>query len=552
MKKNKIIRKPVLWKLCIKNFAIYVLGTAVIFGVFFAIINSIYGNECSGQNSDLYYDLENQMISAYDESAASCEAVRENLNSDRTVEDGWVVKQHMLYVYNLNRYRIATFVTDIRGNDIYNTLNTRYIFLNIHNIRDSDGNIVDVWYEMETNEVWDQLFDKWSQVGFTSGNIKFDDVYLKGREFCPGHAEVISGDGQVVFEVDMTPENTEGYTHIEAGDASWECETSMFTMYMVNSVIEGSITQKSINAALDGLKVKMNSQYGGINEYNSLSCNNSNVTEFTLDNGTIYIYVAGQHFSLLWAYDRYIKIIGATVLLLSLIFAICITFYRYHRQNTLYNMDKYRRSLTDAMAHDLKTPLMALSGYAENLSEDINPEKNKEYIESIRRNTEHMNKMISDILELSKAEGTQLEKSKENVDLRSVTEEILQKYRVCFDNRKLTVNISGDAVIRTNQVYLQQAMENIIGNAAKYGDEGSTIHIEIEKKKYIVKNAFSGSMDIPVEKLTEAFVKGDKSRTNKNNGTGVGLSITRALLEQQGYTLKLSLVDGLFVAEIKL
>jgi signal transduction histidine kinase len=59
-------------------------------------------------------------------------------------------------------------------------------------------------------------------------------------------------------------------------------------------------------------------------------------------------------------------------------------------------------------------------------------------------------------------------------------------------------------------------------------------------------------MDIPVEKLTEAFVKGDKSRTNKNNGTGVGLSITRALLEQQGYTLKLSLVDGLFVAEIKL
>jgi cbb3-type cytochrome oxidase subunit 3 len=530
------------------------LGTTVIFGVFLAVINFIYGNESSGQNSDLYYDLEDQMISAYDESAASCEAVRENLNSDRTVEDGWVVKQHILYVYNLYRYRIATFVTDIRGNDIYNTVNTRYIFLRIYNIRDSDGNIVDVWYEMETNEVWSQLFDKWSQVGFTSGNIKFDDVYLKGREFCPGHAEVISGDGQVVFEVDMTPENTEGYTHIEAGDASWECGTSMAIMYKMNSVIEGSIPQKSINAALDGLdELKaVDYSYVDLHEYNSLSCNSSNVTDFTLDNGTHYLYVAGQHFSFLWDYGRYIKIIGAAVLLLSLIFAICITFYRYHRQNTLYNMDKYRRSLTDAMAHDLKTPLMALSGYAENLSEDINPEKNKEYIESIRRNTEHMNKMISDILELSKAEGTQLEKAKENVDLRSATEEILQKYRVCFDNRKLTVNISGDAVIRTNQVYLQQAMENIIGNAAKYGDEGSTIHIEIEKKKYIVKNAFSGSLDIPVEKLTEAFVKGDKSRTNKNNGTGVGLSITRALLEQQGYTLKLSLVDGLFVAEIKL
>jgi hypothetical protein len=460
----------------------------------------------------------------------------------------------MLYVYNLYRYRIATFVTDIRGNDIYNTLNTRYIFLNICNIHDSDGNNVDVWYEMETNEVWSQLFDKWSQVGFTSGNIKFDDVYLKGREFCPGHAEVISGDGQVVFEVDMTPENTEGYTHIEAGDASWECGTSMAIMYKMNSVIEGSIPQKSINAALDGLdELKaVDYSYVDLHEYNSLSCNSSNVTDFTLDNGTHYLYVAGQHFSFIWDYGRYIKIIGAAVLMLSLIFAICITFYRYHRQNTLYNMDKYRRSLTDAMAHDLKTPLMALSGYAENLSEDINPEKNKEYIESIRRNTEHMNKMISDILELSKAEGTQLEKAKENVDLRSATEEILQKYRVCFDNRKLTVNISGDAVIRTNQVYLQQAMENIIGNAAKYGDEGSTIYIEIEKKKYIVKNTFSGNLDIPVEKLTEAFVKGDKSRTNKNNGTGVGLSITRALLEQQGYTLKLSLVDGLFVAEIKL
>jgi cbb3-type cytochrome oxidase subunit 3 len=78
MKKNKIIRKPVLWKLCIKNFAIYVLGTAVIFGVFLAIINFIYGNESSGQNSDLYYDLEDQLLSAYDESAASCEVVREN------------------------------------------------------------------------------------------------------------------------------------------------------------------------------------------------------------------------------------------------------------------------------------------------------------------------------------------------------------------------------------------------------------------------------------------------------------------------------------------
>lgn len=225
-----------------------------------------------------------------------------------------------------------------------------------------------------------------------------------------------------------------------------------------------------------------------------------------------------------------------------------IAYINYLRSLSTYRIFEYRKQLTDSMAHDLKTPLAAVSAYAENLEEDVNPEKHAYYSSTIRENVESMNKSIEKILDFSKSETGKRKLSKSNIDIRKLIEDEISATKELFEKRDITIVLEGECVIRSDKELLEQAINNLIGNAAKYARPESTYNIVIDKKTLTMSNLTDQKIK-DVNELKKPFVKGEKSRGSMT-GNGLGLAIADNCLASAGHKLDLSFEDETFKTTI--
>lgn len=230
------------------------------------------------------------------------------------------------------------------------------------------------------------------------------------------------------------------------------------------------------------------------------------------------------------------------------IVAVVIAYSNYLRSLSTYRIFEYRKQLTDSMAHDLKTPLAAVSAYAENLEEDVNPAKHAYYSSAIRENVDSMNKSIEKMLDFSKSETGKHKLSKNNIDIRKLIEDEISATRELFDKKDITIVLEGECVIRSDKELLEQAINNLIGNAAKYARPESTYNIVIDKKTLTMSNLTDQKIK-DVNELKKPFVKGEKSRGSMT-GNGLGLAIADNCLASVGHKLDLSFENETFKATI--
>ena len=214
-------------------------------------------------------------------------------------------------------------------------------------------------------------------------------------------------------------------------------------------------------------------------------------------------------------------------------------------------MFEYRRKMTRAMTHDLKTPLAAISAYAENLNLDVNTDKREYYSSKIISNVSVMSKMIEEILDYSRSESSERKAAKtENVSIRTLINEVADETKPLMELRGLSVMVltNDDVNVKTDRELMKQVIQNLFSNCAKYALEDTTVTVSIEDKGFSVSN-LTEEIISDAEKLKEPFVKGDSSRHN-TEGAGLGLAIADNNLKLLGYSLKLSLADGMFKAEV--
>ena len=234
--------------------------------------------------------------------------------------------------------------------------------------------------------------------------------------------------------------------------------------------------------------------------------------------------------------------------------ALLVTFIKYRKLLYFYRLDDYRKTLMNSMAHDLKTPLASLMGYAENLKENVQTEKREHYAGAIYENAEYMNGIIMDVLDLSKMEDSGGKLHRENINLIGLCEELKSQFAPMLEEKKLSLETEGKFNRRVDKTMMKRAMENLLTNAIKYTKEGGMIRIYSKhvpfSEKLIFENGPVSKIQTKTNKLWEPFVKGDESRSEKN-GTGLGLSIVNSVLSLNRLKGKLSCKDEVFRVEIK-
>ncbi len=200
------------------------------------------------------------------------------------------------------------------------------------------------------------------------------------------------------------------------------------------------------------------------------------------------------------------------------------------------------------MSHEIRTPMNAVLGFAELLTSMITDKKQRSYLESIRSSGKSLLTLINDILDLSKIEARKMELHYEPVNPVSIFREIQDIFSLKMAEKGLEfiIEIAKDIPesLLLDEVRLRQIIFNLIGNAVKFTDTG---YIKLAVENICNKNDRS-SLDLVIavedtgigipedskEKIFEAFKQKDGQNTKQYGGTGLGLTITKRLVEMMG------------------
>lgn len=197
---------------------------------------------------------------------------------------------------------------------------------------------------------------------------------------------------------------------------------------------------------------------------------------------------------------------------------------------------KARQDFTANVSHELKTPLTAISGYAELIENGmVGEEQEKHFLQEIRKNSDRLLSLINDIIRLSELDRTENQPSFEVIDLYDTVEECMDALTVNAQKRQVTLSFEGEhANIRGNREMIRELTDNLVQNAIRYNKENGKVLVRVtggSTPSLIVKDTGIG---IPIEdqkRIFERFYRVDKSRSKATGGTGLGLAIVKHIVE---------------------
>ena len=217
---------------------------------------------------------------------------------------------------------------------------------------------------------------------------------------------------------------------------------------------------------------------------------------------------------------------------------LCVMIWKMVKSQMI--QEKKRADFTNALAHDIKTPLFVISGYAYSLKEDIDADERGLYVDKIIEQTDEINGMVHNMLELSKLDSCAVTLNKTEFDLGALTEEILDGYKKLPGGRTAVFTQSGVNTILADRELVKTALHNLIENAAKYSLPETEIRIEVADGGFSIANQCEKLSKSELKQLWQPYYRKDKSR--HQNGNGLGLSIVKSVFDLHGikYDMRMS------------
>ncbi|BAS29011.1 two-component system histidine kinase PnpS [Limnochorda pilosa] len=205
-------------------------------------------------------------------------------------------------------------------------------------------------------------------------------------------------------------------------------------------------------------------------------------------------------------------------------------------------LEQVRTEFVANVSHELRTPLTALKGFIETLLDGAVDDRAtaRRFLEIMRRETDRLVSLISDLLDLSRLESPRLEVRLETLNLSDLVDQSLELFRHRAGTRgvELASELPSPFWVEADESLLRQVLVNLIDNAVKYTPEGGRIWISGSREEgwaeFSVSDTGPGIPRKALDRIFERFYRVDKARSRAMGGTGLGLSIVRHAVERQG------------------
>lgn len=210
-------------------------------------------------------------------------------------------------------------------------------------------------------------------------------------------------------------------------------------------------------------------------------------------------------------------------------------------------IDEMRKSFISDVSHELKTPIALIQGYSEGLIENVNSDEESKqfYAEVILDEATKMDKLVKRLLELMKLEYGKMNFNNNKFDIIELENEILRKSQFMIEKENIKIEFQNDNQINVfaDDFYIDQVLTNYVMNSIKYSTEingekririENEINVKQNKVRVRIFNTYDGLSDEDISRIWNRFYKLDESRNRSKGGSGLGLSIVRAIMNNYG------------------
>ena len=198
-------------------------------------------------------------------------------------------------------------------------------------------------------------------------------------------------------------------------------------------------------------------------------------------------------------------------------------------------LKKLRDTFINAMAHELKTPVAVVRNTAEYLSTGAKPEKQAHYLEVLLRESDSMNEKLEQMLTYTRVMDESVTLRPERTDWNKLAEESLASYGDMIAQKGMTVDFSTKtyALPNCDRALIGMVIDNLIANAVRYGEPGSTIVVKAENEKFSVWNKTAPLSEAELAEIWTPMFETEKKKVNSETG-GMGLAISAGILDRHG------------------
>ncbi|WP_255428534.1 cell wall metabolism sensor histidine kinase WalK [Sporosarcina sp. resist] len=200
--------------------------------------------------------------------------------------------------------------------------------------------------------------------------------------------------------------------------------------------------------------------------------------------------------------------------------------------------EQLRKELIANISHELKTPLGIVKGFAEGLQDGVASDKKDRYLNHIVNETDRMNALIMDMLELSKFEVKAIHLTLRSVSMTNLVQNVADSFSHQLEEKHLQYKLNKveELFVKADSRRIEQVVLNLLSNAIRHAVENSVISISIErtysgKVVTVIENAGPPIAEDDLNRVWDQFYRIERSRDRKSGGTGLGLAIVKHILE---------------------
>lgn len=216
----------------------------------------------------------------------------------------------------------------------------------------------------------------------------------------------------------------------------------------------------------------------------------------------------------------------------------------------LKETDRLRRELISNVSHDLRTPLSSLHGYVETLlikNDELSAKERRHYLKITRKHSLRLEKLISDLFELSKLEAAAIKPQLEQFSLAELLHDVTQDFTLEASRKQIELRVEGDpenSVVHADISLVQRVLENLLRNAIRHTPKGGNVTIRIEPRPesvaVTVADTGSGIAEKDLDRVFDRFYRSEQDDGLANDSAGLGLAIVQKILDLHGSRISVS------------